>query len=243
MTSWTNPRTWTSETLTSTLLNTHLRDNLLHLYEKVPTGISPADRAGVGGAGTSEEWDSTTTGLTWSPSSPTTVDSNTTAAGHLYISNQADATERIGTKAWVPGAGAFDARLGKSMISTDTSVAAVVANCALHIGDATNANRVSLHVSYAFNTQVTTILAFTYTASTYTQRGSTVTVPSGLPYYLRITRDGSNNVSYYWSLNGILWNFIVTQSFTLTIANIGIRTVGNTTAVFQAAADWMRTSV
>jgi hypothetical protein len=35
MTSWTTPRTWASETLTSTLLNTHLRDNLNHLSEQI----------------------------------------------------------------------------------------------------------------------------------------------------------------------------------------------------------------
>lgn len=35
MTSWTTPRTWTSEVLTSTLANTHLRDNLNHLSEQI----------------------------------------------------------------------------------------------------------------------------------------------------------------------------------------------------------------
>lgn len=35
MTAWTSPRTWASEVLTSTLLNTHLRDNLNYLYEHV----------------------------------------------------------------------------------------------------------------------------------------------------------------------------------------------------------------
>jgi len=35
MTSWTTPRTWASETMTSTLLNTHLRDNLNHLSEQI----------------------------------------------------------------------------------------------------------------------------------------------------------------------------------------------------------------
>lgn len=31
---WTTPRTWSSETMTSTLLNTHLRDNLSYLYSR-----------------------------------------------------------------------------------------------------------------------------------------------------------------------------------------------------------------
>jgi hypothetical protein len=34
MTAWSAPRTWASETMTSTLLNTHLRDNLNHLAEQ-----------------------------------------------------------------------------------------------------------------------------------------------------------------------------------------------------------------
>jgi len=32
---WTTPRTWSSEVLTSDLLNTHLRDNLEHLYDRM----------------------------------------------------------------------------------------------------------------------------------------------------------------------------------------------------------------
>lgn len=36
MTAWTTPRTWqVNETATAALLNTHLRDNELHLYEKL----------------------------------------------------------------------------------------------------------------------------------------------------------------------------------------------------------------
>jgi hypothetical protein len=244
MTTWTTPRTWTSETLTSTLLNTHLRDNLNHLKENLPPGLAgSADIAGVGGAGTSEEWGTTTTGLTWSPSNPTTVDSHTTIPNHLYISNQADTTERLGTKSWSPGAGAFDGRLGSVLIGANASAAAVTSFVGLHIGDSGNSNRLMMQVSYVYNTGVTQIAAYTYAASTYTARGSAYTVPSSVPVYLRIARDGSNNVSFYWSLNGVLWNLIATQAFTLTVSNIGVRAVGNATAVFQAAADWLRTSV
>jgi len=32
---WTTPRTWTAETLTSTLMNTHLRDNENYLYDQI----------------------------------------------------------------------------------------------------------------------------------------------------------------------------------------------------------------
>jgi hypothetical protein len=244
-TPWTTPKTWTSATLSSTDMNTHVRDNLNYLKESIPPGAAGSpDAAGVGGAGTSEEWGTTTTGLTWTPSNPTTVDSHTTIPNHLYIANQADATERIGTKAWTPaGAAAFDARLGRVMIGANSSVAAVTSQVCFHIGDSGNANRLMIVMDYTYNSIASTVRAFTYASSTYTQRGGSASILAGYPYYLRITRDGSNNCSFYWSANGLLWNFIATQALTLTVANIGIRVVGNTTAGFQAAADWLRTSV
>jgi hypothetical protein len=49
MTSWTTPKTWSAATLTSAELNTHVRDNLSHLYERVvgyaPTTSSDVTRA------------------------------------------------------------------------------------------------------------------------------------------------------------------------------------------------------
>lgn len=249
MTTWTSPRTWVGgETPDQTTFNTHVRDNLNHLYENKPYTLIPglegsADVAGLGGAGTSEEWSTSTTGLTWSPSSPTTVDSDTTIPSFLYISNQADATERLGTKSWSPGSGAFDARLGNVMIASNSSAANVTSFFGLHIGDATNAARLALLVSYNYSTAVTSIVAYTYSASTPTQRGSTYTTPPGAPVYLRIARDGSNNCTFYWSTTGVLWQAIATQAHTLTVTNIGVRASGNVTASFQASADWLRTSV
>jgi hypothetical protein len=242
MTTWSAPRTWSNETMTSTLLNTHVRDNLLHLKENLPPGLAgSADITGVGGAGTSEEYGTTTTGLTWAPSNPTTVDSNTTILNHLYIANQADTTERIGTKSWAP-AGAFDAR-AKIILGSDASAGALTASFALHIGDSGNTNRLMMLLQYAFNTGAVLAQAYTYASSTYTQRGSSISTPPGVPIYVRITRDGSNNNSFYWSANGLIWNFVVTQALTLTVANIGFRLTGNATATFKAAADWLRTSV
>jgi hypothetical protein len=244
MTTWTAPRTWISETLTSTLLNIHLRDNLNHLKENLPPGLAgSADIAGVGGAGTSEEWGTATTGLTWTPSNPTTVDSNTTIPNHLYILNQADSTERFGLKDWVPGAGAFDARLGGVMVASDASVAAVTGVMGLCIANSANTDRLMLQVTNTFSTAGAIVAAYTYTGGSYTQRGSNVTVGFNIPLYFRIVRDGSNNCSFYWSPNGILWQFIATQSFTLTVAKIGVRPSGNSTATFKTAVDWLRTSV
>lgn len=244
MTDWTTQKTWTAETLASTDMNTFLRDNTNYLKERTPSGmVGSADIDGVGGAGTSEEWNTATTGLSWSPSSPTTVDSNTTYPGHLYIANQADTTERLGTKAWAPGAGAFDARLGRVQVACNSTASALSGDVALHIGDATNANRLMMGLSYTYSTGELLIRAWTYTGGSYTQRGSSVTIELAMPAYLRISRDGSNNCSFFYSFNGVLWQAMATQSFTLTVANIGVRTVGNATAGHQAAFDWLRTSV
>jgi hypothetical protein len=213
--------------------------------ESIPPGLfgSP-DIAGRGGAGTSEEWDTTTTGLTWS-NAPTTVDSNTTIPSHLYISNQADTTTRLGTKSWSPaGAAAFDARLGGLMFGADASKANVVGYACLHIGNSDNSLRLDISVEYNYSTGVMVVTAGTYATGSYTVRGTSTTISSSAKnLYLRITRDGSNNCSFYYSPNGVLWQFIVTQAHTLTVANIGFRIVGNATAGFQVAADWLRTNV
>lgn len=245
MTAWTTPKTWNNETVTDTDLATYVRDNTNHLYENKPFTLIPglegsADVAGVGGAGTSQEWSTSTTGLTWTPSSPTTVNSDTTIPSFLYLLNQSDSVERLGLKTW-SAAGAFDARLGGIILGSNTSVSAVAPIVGLMITDSGNNNRALVQVSYTLNTGASTVSAFTYAASTYTQRGSNLTVPT-VPMYLRITRDGSNNVSFYWSTNGVLWNFIATQSFTFTVANIGLR-VQAVSVASEVAIDWLRTSV
>lgn len=243
-TPWTAPKTWTATVLSVTDMNTHVRDNLNYLKESIPPGAAGSpDIAGVGGAGTSEEWGTSTTGLTWTPSNPTTVDSNTTIPNYLYVANQADATERFGLKDWSPGTGAFDARLGGVICASSATVAAVTSNFGFMIANSGNTDRLMIQITNTYNTHGAKVQAYTYTSSTYTQRGSDIAVGFGSPVYLRITRDASNNCSFYYSPNGVLWQFIATQAFTLTVAKIGVRPVGNTTAVFQAAADWLRTSV
>lgn len=247
MTTWTTQKTWNNEVVTDTNLNTYLRDDMNHLYEnslgqKISGLLGSADVNGTAGAGTSEEWDTTTTGLTWTPSDPTTVNSHTTIPGHLYFSTQTDATSRYGLKAWTP-AGAFDARLGGVMIGCNTSVGATSSSAGLHIQNSDASVHALLIVRYTYNTGATNIDAYTYASSTYTQRGTSASVASGLRYYLRITRDASNNVSFYWSLNGLLWNFIATQALTFTVSHIGVKATANVTAGVQAAADWLRTSV
>ena len=242
---WTQPRTWVSgETVGAATMNTHVRDNLNALKDGQPPGLAGSpDIAGVYGAGTAEEWGTTTTGLTWTPSNPTTVESNVSFKSHLLIFNQADTTERIGTKSWAPGSGAFDAKLGGVYIGSASSAAAVTSAFGFVISSTSHTDRVTIAANYTHSTAVTEIKAHTYTGGSYTQRGSTFTIPSSLPIYFQITRDGSNNIGFLWSLNGRIWHVIASQAFTFTVANIGVRAVGNATGAFQAAADWLRTDV
>lgn len=205
----------------------------------IPGLAGSADIAGAGGAGTSEEYDTSTTGLSWN-SAPTVVDSDTTIKSYLYVKIVNSNTEYIGTKSWAPGSGAFDART-KLIIGAETG-AATGYDFSLHIGDSGNSNRLMLYFSYG-GAQNFVIKAYTYASSTFTQRGSTWTVGTNVAY-ARIARDGSNNVSYYFSMDGITWALIATQSFTLTVANIGFRTQPGSNAITSyGASDWLRTSV
>lgn len=202
----------------------------------IPGLAGSADILGAAGAGTSEEYDTATTGLTWN-NTPTTVDSNTTVKSHLYVLAQADTTERIGTKAWSP-AGALDAR-AKVNGALNFS-AAPVGTIGLIICNSDKSNRALL--VYVCHTSAYYIQAYTYAPSAYTQRGATWVVGRG-PIYLRIARDGSNNWSFYWSGDGSIWQFIATQALTFTVSDIGFRFLGTAGGTHQGIVDWLRTDV
>ena len=201
----------------------------------IPGLAGSADRAGFGGGGTSEEYDTGTTGLTWN-STPNTVDSDTTIPSHLYVRATTN-TEYIGTKAFAP-AGAFDARTKLLLGNGVTNSASI----GLHVGDSGNSNRLLMNFNSNPSTQNFNLAGYTYTGGTNTQRGSTWNVP-GNEIYLRITRDGSNNCSFYFSVNGILWQLVATQSFTFTVANLGYRITQAAALTHECAADWLRTDV
>jgi len=102
-------------------------------------------------------------------------------------------------------------------------------------------NRVFIGLTFDGATDRYVIQAFTYAASTYTQRGATNTGMSN-SVYLRIVRDGSNNNSFYWSADGITWILVATQALTYTAANAGLRlTPGSITTT--VACDWIRSDV
>jgi hypothetical protein len=205
----------------------------------IPGLAGSADIAGAGGAGTSEEYDTSTTGITWSPSSPTTVDSDTTIKSHLYILGQADTTERLGTKSWGASTGTFDVRV-KGMGGAEH--ANTGGNFALHIGNSGNTVRLLIQMEFTAGGAGSKVQCYTYEAGSYTARGTAV--PIGVnQVYFRITRGVSNDVKFYWSTNGIIWQWIGSHTIAITVDNLGYRIAGNAGGTQTIAVDWLRTSV
>jgi hypothetical protein len=203
----------------------------------IPSLAGSADRAGIGGAGVSYEFDSGISPLTWS-AAVDAEDVDSTVPSHLYVSDNG-ASETLGTYAWSP-AGAFDIRC-KLLLGFDAL--ATGAGAGLVVGDSAMNNRVLLFfgLDTSLAPDALTISAYSYASSTYTLRGSAVH-HSNSTVYLRIVRDGSNNNSFYWSSNGIMWAFIVTQALTYTAAKAGLR-VSAGSAVQKIAVDWIRSDV
>lgn len=201
----------------------------------VPGLAGDGDISGIGGGGTSEEYDTATTGLTWSPSDPDTVNSNTARPSYLYIKS-VDSTERFGTKAWSP-AGAFDVRAKVSFGSHDGSTEV---SLGLIVMDSDNSNRVVTLLNNV--TAQFRVMAFTYAASTYSQRGTSWLYGAN-QVYLRVTRDGSNNVSFWFGSDNYSWQLVATQSFTFTPTKVGFRTGPGGSVTMEGYVDWLRTDV
>ncbi len=207
----------------------------------IPGLQADANRLNIlGGGSTSdgshEEFDTNTDPLTWTGATPAVHDANTTVNSHYYI-KCTTVTDTFGLESWSP-AGAFDLRCKLTVGTEDTSNGY---NARFFVTDSGNSNRLMMQYGIS-NTQGTSITAFTFASSAYTQRGVTWLIGSN-EVYLRITRDGSNNVSYYWSKNGILWLFVGTVNFSLTVAKRGIGTNAGATNAFYIACDWIRSDV
>lgn len=208
-------------------------DSSLSAEIVIPGQAASADIKGAAGAGTSREFESGDTAPTWS-NTPTT-DIGTTFASHLYV-QAADATLRFATYAWSPS-GAFDARCKINGIAGSTGSPYI----GLMIGNSGHTDRVILLIQTTVS-GFGAVKAFTFTSSAYTQRGATATtIPTAGPVWLRITRDGSNNVSFYFSSNGMIWQFIATQAFSFTVAELGFEFAP--TNETRLAIDWLRTDV
>lgn len=223
----------------SSKLVTTASDGLLSAEVAIPGLAGSPDILASGGAGTSREFEAGDTSPTFT-SAPAETDVGVTVLSRLYV-RTTDTTERFAYYAWSPaGAAAFDARckcsLALNAITGGPDLSVMVANTGR-----TDRALVLLGLSaVGFGT----IKAFTYTASTFTQRGSNiVTIPNGADVYYRITRDGSNNVSFYFSLNGIAWQLIATQSFTFTVGEIGWRFNNSSATEVRFYIDWLRADV
>jgi hypothetical protein len=207
----------------------------------IPGLAGSADISGAGGAGTSEEYDTGTTGLSWNPSSPNTENSDTTVKSYLYLKST-DNVVRLGSKSWSPGSGAFDVRakveLGPQTAATFCAIGLIVTDTATVDSGAGAMIRLSMEPGSAFYQ----IIAFTLSAGSYTQRGSGWQ-NVGNSIYLRISRDGSNNISFWFSYTGIAWQLIATQSHTVTVSKLGYRIGAAGTVTFEAYVDWLRTDV
>lgn len=193
------------------------------------------DRAAAGGAGLSEEYDTSSTNLTWN-SAPATEDSNSTVPSRLYVKTT-DTTEYLGTRSWTP-AGDFDVRVQLS-ISYD-SVSATSTGAGFHIGDSGNANRLMMQiVRTTGNTHE--IRRYTYSGGAYTTLGTSINwAPSDV--YFRITRTGTT-IKFWYSQDGIGWRLITSTTFSITVTNVGYRIGNNEASDVHLYSDWLRADV
>lgn len=205
----------------------------------IPGMEGDPDIQGQARAGTAHEFSTSTDPYTWSPSAPTTHNSNSTFKSHHYLA-VADNTERYGWEAWTP-AGAFDYRAKVAVAGQQTNTANNESvGIAVHdAGDANRALVVLRKESGGSNRFV--IMAFTFASAAYTQRG--VSWPVMDEVYIRLTRDGSNNVSFWFSTSGKTWQLVATQAFTLTVSHKGLYFATNTAVSIEAAIDWTGTDV
>lgn len=205
----------------------------------IPRLATDADMDGVGGAGTSEEYNTTTTGLTWNVT-PDVVDSNTTRTSHLYVQDNG-AVELLGTKAWVPGSGAFDARC---KVAVGTEAASAPVSFGLIITSSSDTTRLLVEMQVLTANGRFEVGAYTYSGGSYTQQGALGFFVGANVAYLRITRDGSDNVNFFWSDDGYAWQSILASNlnFSITVANIGYRMLP-ASYILKGYVEWLRTSV
>lgn len=200
-------------------------------------GGSVAKNGVFGGGAADREFNNALSGETWSPSSPSAVDANSTRLSHLYALST-DTTERFLYWSWSP-AGAFEAIAHISLFSDLAT--ATSHNAALYIASSTNNERIII-MNNRTTGMTRAVAAYTYSAGAYTQRGSNSgAIPSDV--IVKITRDGSNNVAFYWSTDGYGWQFIASLSFTLTVARLGYRISSNSAGNYGFYSDFLRTNV
>lgn len=222
---------------TSSKYVTTAADGSLSAEVVIPGLAGSADRAGIGGAGVAYEFDSGASPLTWS-AAVDIENVNSTIPDHLYIQDNG-AAETLGTYAWAP-AGAFDIRC-KVALGAELGTTNAAPSIGLIVGDSAMNNRAAILLLFEGNTENWQVKGYTYASSTYTQRGATSTIGVS-ELYLRIVRDGSNNNSFYYSMDGKVWLLIATQALTYTAAKAGLR-LTPASVITNVAVDWIRSNV
>lgn len=206
-------------------------DGILTQEIAIPGLAGSADRAGVGGANYANEFDSTTSGLTWS-SAPAASDSHTTFPSHLYA-HATDTTERYALAAYAP-AGDFDARM---KLGVGSGVASGFVSAGLVVTNSDNSARVGSYYVPNPGGGVGVILLQLFDDAS--QVGSNITINGTFDDgYLRITRSGTT-IKYYYSANGKTWHYLNTATKTFTAAQIGLRFAANNSDG-EVAVDWIR---
>ena len=204
----------------------------------IPGLAGHADRLGIGGGGTGDkEFDDSADPFTWG-TAPDTHDSDTTIPSHLYLKQTANDT-RTGTSAWAPsGAYTLIAKLSMGVDAYATSC-----NAKLLITDGTNIATINgFGVQLAVQTTANApmrIVSVTYAAGTPTNR-TTIEFRSN-EVYIKLVHDGSNNLSVYFSSNGLVWWHMSTNAVTFTPSQIMIALVGAASQVLHLAVDYIRT--
>lgn len=210
----------------------------------IPGLAGSPDIKGVNGAGSSREFDDTTAIYSWTGTFHVNIDYNTTIKSHVYLrATGTAATEAVGTEPWLP-VGAFDLRAGAVQLTVEA-----ITNAANQFGLVVLSQDMSagglVHVLYNPSGAGSTLIqAYSKTGGTFTQRGASWTVPPTVPVWLRITRDNSNNLSFWFSYSGKdgMYQLIATQALTFTAARRGFRLV-NSILNSNYACDWVRTNV
>ena len=205
----------------------------------IPGFAAHADRAGAGGAGFSEEFNSTSAIFTWTPSAPDSIDYHTTLPSHCYM-RTTGTTERFGYRTWSPS-GNFDIRW---KISSGRVLATDLPICRGFVANSDNTIRLAIQHVWN-NTGYWYLLPLKYSGGTWSSASGAIQVNyADSTMYLRITRTSTNTITWFFSHDGLLWTRFGQENITITVARAGvIVNANNASGESEAAIDWMRANV
>jgi hypothetical protein len=193
---------------------------------------------GIGGGGTGDqEFDTNSDPFTWS-SAPATHDSDTTIPSHLYLVHSANDV-RTGTYSWSPsgayqliakahfGVAAYSTSCVAKILITDGTNIATINGFGAMFAVQSGANAAMRLVSQTYASGTST------TRTTIENRSNTM--------YVKLVNDGSNNVSTYFSNEGLVWWHMSTNALTFTASKIMVDLEGAASQTLTFAIDFIRT--